>query len=499
MGRFPNMVNLLFVGAFVLCLFGSNVEGLGVNWGTNSYHQLSPEKVVQMMKDNHIEKVKLYDADEYVLNALADTGIEVMVGVKNSELEDMTNKTKAKDWVKSNVVKYIDHKVKIRNVAVGHEPFCKAYEDRYINSTLPALENIQKALDKANLGDKIKATIPFNEDIYMSPPWKPYPSAGIFRPEISDQIEDIADFLAKHKAPFMVNIYPFLTVALSDDGFPVDFVFFDGEGGITDENIDYTNVFDASYDTCVSALKQAGHDNMTIVVGEVGWPTDGNIWANASLASRFYKGLMPRLASKEGTPLRPGYIEVYLSELIDEDAVSILPGAFERHWGLFDYAGQPKFNMSLNGKDDNKTLIGVKDVEYQSKKWCVLKGQKSLDKHKLHESLVYACDNADCSAFADGGSCGGLSHPDKTSYALNAYFQVSNQSKDSCDFGGLAVEVDTDPSKGNCTFHIQIVPYDPKDAWTRFKSWFSSSHINRAPSVAFTSLALFAMVGLFLF
>ncbi|CAH1435073.1 unnamed protein product [Lactuca virosa] len=500
MERFWNMVNVLFVGAIVLSLFGSHVEGwLGVNWGTKAYHQLPPEKVVQMLKDNEIEKVKLFDADENVLNAFAETNIEVMVAVKNSELEELTNKTKAKHWVKDNVVKHIDHNVKITMVAVGNEPFREDYENMYINSTLLALENIQRALDKLSLGDRIKASVPFNEDIYMTPPWKPFPSAGIFRPDISDQVEDIADFLAKHNAPFIVNIYPFMSVALTDDSFPSDFAFFDGNVGITDDNIDYTNVFDASYDTCVSALKQAGHENMTIIVGEIGWPTDGNILANKTLASRFYKGLLPRLAAKEGTPLRPGHIEVYLFELLDEDAKSILPGNFERHWGIFDYAGQPKFNMSLNGKDENNTLVGVKDVEYQSKKWCVLKAQKSLDKHKLHESLLYACDNADCSAFAEGGSCSGLSSPDKTSYALNAYFQASNQTKDSCDFGGLATEVETDPSKGYCKFNIQIVPYDPKDSWTRFKSWFSSSHITRAPPVAFTSLALLAMVSLFFF
>lgn len=494
MSRDSSMVNPLFVGAvLLLSIFGSNVEGLGVNWGTKSSHQLPPDTVVQMLKDNGLKKVKLFDADPNVLNALADTDIEVMVAVKNLELDAMTKKKNAEKWVKNNVVKYVDKKVKITSVAVGNEPFLKDYKDKFINSTRPALENIQKALDDAKLGDKIKASVPFNGDVYMSPPWKPLPSAGIFRPDIADEVEDIVDFLAKNKAPFIVNIYPFLSLTMGDGGFPVDYAFFDGGDGIKDGNVEYTNVFDANYDTCVSALKQIGHGNMTIVVGEIGWPTDGNKWANNSLASRFYNGFLPRIAANKGTPLHPDYIEVYLFGLLDEDAKSILPGDFERHWGIFNYAGQPKFKASLGGKDKNKTLVGAKHVKYQSKKWCVLKPNASHDKKKLNESMTYACDRADCSAFADGGSCSGLDDADKTSYALNSFFQVANQSKSSCDFGGLATQVDKDPSKDHCKFNIQIKPYEPpesdsdtdsdSDSPSATPSLFSSSHFIGAPSV----------------
>ncbi|KAK9058678.1 hypothetical protein SSX86_023520 [Deinandra increscens subsp. villosa] len=506
MSRHSKMVNLLFVGALVLTLFGSDVGGLGVNWGTKSSHQLPPETVVQMLKDNGLKKVKLFDADPAVLNALADTDIEVMVGVANVELDAMTVKHKAEKWVKDNVVKYVENEVKITSVAVGNEPFLKDYKDTYINSTLPALQNIQKALDDAKLGDKIKASVPFNGDVYMSPPWRPLPSAGLFRPDVSDQVEDIADFLAKNNAPFIVNIYPFLSLAMGGGGFPMDYAFFDGADVITDGNVEYTNVFDANYDTCVSALKQIGHGNMTIVIGEIGWPTDGNKWANNSLASRFYNGFLPRLAANKGTPLHPGYIEVYLFGLLDEDAKSILPGDFERHWGIFDYAGQPKFDTSLGGKD-NKTLVGAKNVKYQSKKWCILKPHEAHDIHKQNDGMKYACDRADCTAFADGGSCSGLIDCDKASYAFNSFFQVSNQSKASCDFGGLATQVDEDPSKGQCKFNIQIKPYDPSkpdsdsdsDSEAPSPSSFSSSHFTVAPPLALIGLALWVMTLLIFF
>ncbi|KAI4988307.1 hypothetical protein ZWY2020_029937 [Hordeum vulgare] len=87
---------------------------------------------------------------------------------------------------------------------------------------------------------------------------------------------DIVRFLAKNKAPFTVNIYTFLSLYL-DDSFPLDFAFF--EGGATpmnDKGVMYTNVYDANFDTLVAALAAVGHDDMPIIMGEAGWPTDGD-------------------------------------------------------------------------------------------------------------------------------------------------------------------------------------------------------------------------------
>jgi exo-beta-1,3-glucanase (GH17 family) len=97
----------------------------------------------------------------------------------------------------------------------------------------------------------------------------------------------------------------------------------------------YNNVFDANLDTLVWSLKKAGVPDLKIIVGEVGWPTDGDKNANPNNAKKFYDGFLKKMAKKEGTPMRPGAMDVYLFGLIDEDLKSILPGNFERHWGIF--------------------------------------------------------------------------------------------------------------------------------------------------------------------
>ncbi|KAL6008164.1 hypothetical protein ACLOJK_033670 [Asimina triloba] len=82
------------------------VQGLGVNWGTMASHPLPPKIVTQLLKDNGFQKVKLFDADQSTMSALAGSGIEVMVAIPNNMLQKMTDYDAAKAWVKRNVTRY---------------------------------------------------------------------------------------------------------------------------------------------------------------------------------------------------------------------------------------------------------------------------------------------------------------------------------------------------------------------------------------------------------
>lgn len=106
---FLRMVNplALLVGLTILLdPLSIMVDGLGVNWGTMATHKLPPKTVVQMLKDNNINKVKLFDADETTMGALAGSGLEVMVAIPNDQLKVMGSYDRAKDWVHKNVTRY---------------------------------------------------------------------------------------------------------------------------------------------------------------------------------------------------------------------------------------------------------------------------------------------------------------------------------------------------------------------------------------------------------
>lgn len=80
---------------------------VGVNWGTMATHLLSAQSVVNMLKDNGFDKVKLFDADETILDALCGTDIEIMLAVPNYMLAEMSaDADAAASWVEANVTAY---------------------------------------------------------------------------------------------------------------------------------------------------------------------------------------------------------------------------------------------------------------------------------------------------------------------------------------------------------------------------------------------------------
>lgn len=101
---------------------------------------------------------------------------------------------------------------------MGNEPFLKTYRDTYLQTTLPALQNIQAALIKAGLGRQVKVTIPLNADVYQTDS-SGVPSAGNFRSDIRNLMISIITFLSNNGAPLTINIYPFLSL-YADPNFP---------------------------------------------------------------------------------------------------------------------------------------------------------------------------------------------------------------------------------------------------------------------------------------
>ncbi|CAI0395169.1 unnamed protein product [Linum tenue] len=453
------------------------VHGVGVNWGTQATHPLPPATVVRMLKDNGIQKVKLFDTNSSALNALRGSGIQVMVGIPNDMLEALSrSKQAAENWVAKNLSSHLSNGVDIRYVAVGNEAFLKALNGTYMGSTLPALQNIQSAISKAGLTSRVKVTTPLNADVYQS--LSNRPSDADFRSDIHDLMMSIVKFLSDNGSPFTVNIYPFISL-YSDPSFPVEFAFFDtnntGAAPIDDGGTIYTNVFDANHDTLVRALQKNGYGNLSIIIGEIGWPTDGDRNANLNYAQRFNQGFMTRVNSGQGTPLRPGPVDAYLFSLVDEDAKSIEPGNFERHWGMFYFDGQPKYQLQLGAANSNG-LVPAKGVRYLPQKWCVMSQDASLDNPEVAPSVSYACANADCTSLGYGTSCSNLDPKQNISYAYNDYYQQNDQLETACKFpNGLSTVVAQDPSVGECRFRVMI-QMDPETWSSESDSTYSINH-----------------------
>ncbi|KAE8665299.1 Haloacid dehalogenase-like hydrolase superfamily protein [Hibiscus syriacus] len=418
-----------------LCVLGyvelaKGGSGLACNWGLQSTHPLPPDIVVRVLKEYGFNKVKLFEADPGALKALGRSGIQVMVGIPNYMLASLASAVgNAEAWGQRNVSNYIsNHGTDIRSVAIGNEPFLRDYKDLFVNTIFPARQNIQAALIKAGLGKQVKATIPINADVYQTD--SGLPSGGYFRPELQNLMMKIIKFLQDNGGFLTINIYPFLSMK-ADPSFPKEYAFFNNTAKpLVDGSIVYTNVYDANFDTLISALEKNGFGHMPVVIGEVGWPTDGDPSANIKNAKRFNQALLDRIVQGQGSPRRRTPSDVYIFSLIDEDHKSTLPGNFERHWGILRYDGGIKYPFGY-GKWTSRRAGQRRQVFGQAMVCDVAFGRRGPQhvgsKHhlRLRERRL---------------------HQPRT----------MNQSKGACNFNNSAVITTVDPSKPPCRFEIMI-------------------------------------------
>ncbi|KAL8089525.1 hypothetical protein AgCh_039121 [Apium graveolens] len=210
--------------------------------------------------------------------------------------------------------------------------------------------------------NQIKVSIPEAPDILKSDIKRL--SQADFNDNVRQRILSILNILNSSGAPNAVNISPHKFVL--QNGFPLEFAFFDNNStfSIKDRQNLYTNVFDFAYDSCVLALRKYGF-NMRITATQICWPTDGHVYANVSGAERFYVGFFKKIANDEGTPLhRRVPIEAYSYNQNNADSkdMSMYTSSI-RHYGIYDFKGQPKFSLDLTvkGRKDAK-LVPAKGV-----------------------------------------------------------------------------------------------------------------------------------------
>ncbi|KAJ1291247.1 hypothetical protein BS78_02G302800 [Paspalum vaginatum] len=114
----------------------------GVTYGTVANNLPKKASVVNLLRQNGITVVRIYDASPEVLAPLANTGIKVMVMMPNQYLAAAAAPPSyALQWVKTNVTSYYPA-TQINGVAVGNEVFDSSPQ---FNSVLvPAMANVRR-------------------------------------------------------------------------------------------------------------------------------------------------------------------------------------------------------------------------------------------------------------------------------------------------------------------------------------------------------------------
>ncbi|KAL7142334.1 hypothetical protein ABFS83_08G117000 [Erythranthe nasuta] len=454
------MLLLLFV---VVVFFSSNADGgaIGVNYGRIANNLPSATTVVQLLKSQGLDRVKVYDSDPAVLHALSGSGIKVTVNLPNELLSSAARRPSfAYSWVFKNVAAY-HPATAIEAIAVGNEVFVDAH-----NTTgflIPAMYNIHQALVKYNLHTAVKVSSP----IALSALQNSYPSsAGSFRPNLIEPVfKPMLEFLRKTGSSLMVNVYPFFAYESNADVIPLDYALFRQNPGVVDagNGLRYFSLFDAQIDAVFAAMSALKYDDVPVIVSETGWPSKGDkteVGASVENAAAYNGNLVRRVLGGGGTPLRPkADLTVYLFALFNENK-KVGPTS-ERNFGLF-YPDQKKVYdipltaEGLKGLGDKTAPVSGGEQRMATasgETWCVAKEEAGKD--KLQEGLDYACGEggADCHPIQPGSTCFDPNTLEAhASFAFNSYFQKKGRAIGTCFFGGAAYIVTQKPKYGKCEF-----------------------------------------------
>ncbi|KAH7433642.1 hypothetical protein KP509_07G078800 [Ceratopteris richardii] len=179
------------------------------------------------------------------------------------------------------------------------------------------------------------------------------PSSGAFEESLANSyIKPILSFLSTTGAPFMINAYPFFAYKDNPSEVSLGYVLFEQNDGVVDSSngLRYYNMFDAQLDSVYSAISKLGYNNISILVSETGWPSQGDnneTGATIQNAQIYHANLLQHLSKTTGTPLKPNSsFDVYLFALFNEDKKN--GPTSERHYGLFYPDGSKVYNVDFS-------------------------------------------------------------------------------------------------------------------------------------------------------
>ncbi|XP_044504809.1 glucan endo-1,3-beta-glucosidase 4-like [Mangifera indica] len=445
------MVPGKWLGSVFFLVFGmlAYVLGayVGVNIGTDVSNMPSALDVVAILKANQITHVRLYDADSHMLKALANSGIEVIVGVTNEEVLGIgETPPPAAAWINKNVASYMPS-TNITAIAVGSEILTTAPNIAPV--LVSAMNNLHKALVASDLNFQVKISTPHNMDVIP----KPFPpSTATFNSLWNSTIYQILQFLKNTNSYYMLNAYPYYGYTKGNGIFPIDYALFQplpSVEQIVDPNtlFHYSSMFDAMVDATYYAINAYNLSGIPVVVSESGWPWRGGANepdATLENAETYNNNLIKRVLNDSGPPSQTSMpINTYIYELFNEDK---RPGPVsEKNWGVFFTNGSSVYPLSLSGS--SQTTGNSSGI------FCV--ARDDADSDKLQEALNWACGQGkvNCSAIQEGKPCYLPNTVENhASYAFNDYYQRMHSVGGTCNFDGTATTTSIDPSHGSCIY-----------------------------------------------
>ncbi|VYS51355.1 unnamed protein product [Arabidopsis thaliana] len=329
------IATLLFLSAR-LTTAGNMNSFAGVCYGRNGDNLPSPAKTVSLYKKINVGGIRLYEPFPDLIVSLQGTGLLVAIGPRNEAIKTLAEEYQfALNWVKTFIAPYKN--VAFNWITVGNEVI-EGEIGRYVPQ---AMKNIKAALTEIGNSKIHVTTVISTAALANSYP----PSAGVFKPAITELITEIVSILSSTDSPLMVNVYPYFAYASDPSHVSLEYATFRSTSPVvTDGKYQYTNIFDATLDAFNVALEKINHGSVKVYVAETGWPTRGNDpYTSVENARAYNQGLLKKLTTGKGTPRRPNVpVITFFFEMFNED---LKQGAVEQSFGFFDPNMAPVYDM----------------------------------------------------------------------------------------------------------------------------------------------------------
>mmetsp|Transcript_23284 Transcript_23284/g.37099 ORF Transcript_23284/g.37099 Transcript_23284/m.37099 type:complete len:526 (-) Transcript_23284:38-1615(-) len=283
---------------------------IGMQQPSNRLNAIDAVKALGTIKrvlgvQNSIDRVKLFNYRYTAASLIAELAKtshvrQILIAIQNADLD-----TFQVDDIRNLVQQY--PRIEF-HVAVGNEPYHAGVSSQRIRG---AFDRLRQALPR-----QVLITVPFSMSIIGTS----YPvEQGSFK---SDFTSKYGSMLSKMDY-FTINVYPFFNAG--QEGIPIEMLV--GES---------MQMLKNQLGATRAALRQHGQNDMDMVLGETGWPSDGSRFATRERSRTYFQNAAKFIESQASDELiKSGY----LFEAFDENMKS---GAIEQSFGILTQEGLVK-------------------------------------------------------------------------------------------------------------------------------------------------------------
>ncbi|KAI4315060.1 hypothetical protein L6164_027907 [Bauhinia variegata] len=382
-----------------------------------------------------IELLNLCETTEEILEASSQSDLPVAVLVGAGDLNGVSSSVlSAETWLRSRVLVHYPS-TKITTIVVGNPAICRRDQEETFGLMLSSLKNVYHSLRRWGLEEEIKVSIAFNLDCL-------HPNTASFNDDLK-MVKTLVEYLKSVNSTYSViprkDFTQFSDKSLNLVSFHL-------------ESMKKVGFFDLNSINVIAILPKGRKPTMRKLSVVDSNPAGPLIPVRPS---PFPEIAEPPLHFSAGSPVPANVAEKPMppSAQISSPPPTSSSFGFAPQLPPFVVPASAPHGFTLPPCNPIDNGSPKPEIGMVQKLWCVAK--PTVPAETLQEAIDYACGagGAECEEITPNGSC---YNPDTVvahaSYAFNSYWQKHKRNGGTCNFGGTAMLVNSDPSFLHCRF-----------------------------------------------